>query len=546
MTTSLLRAIVVVLAALVAGIAWALASPIGASPDDDYHMASTWCPMPLEESGCNPMLDPEGKMTVEVPESLVTATCYAFNGEASAACQLSSSDTKLARTSRVDTGEYPGGFYKVMHLFVGENVDASIVAMRLFNVALSIGLFAGVAATMNRAGRRVLTVAVLASIVPLGTFMIASVNPSSWSITGVTVAWLSLHSYLTAETPVKKWAAAGLFAVGSAMAVASRADAAIYLVVVSIVIVFLHLKTVIAKPVLAWPAAVMVIVGAIGFFTSGQSGVASSGVGTYAEQSGLGLLVSNMQELPRIYVGFFGLQWGLSWFDTPMPTLTWFPALFIGLAIAFVGLRRMDRIKALSMLAILGVLVVLPLLILQMSSAQVGSGVQPRYLLPLLPVLLGVGWIGVDRTKSERLSRAQAALVAAGLTLANSMALHQVLRRFIVGLDVPAMRLDKHVEWWWDAAPSPMAVWTIGSLAFAVMTSVLFHHGLADDPRPARVEAQPRAEIAPAVTTRVMPVVERPRAREVEATQPTPAVERPRSAPIAPDPADDEATRVIE
>ena len=39
--------VVVLAAALVSGICWSLASPIGASPDDDYHQASIWRPVPL-------------------------------------------------------------------------------------------------------------------------------------------------------------------------------------------------------------------------------------------------------------------------------------------------------------------------------------------------------------------------------------------------------------------------------------------------------------------------------------------------------------------
>ena len=38
---------VLALAMLGAGFAWALASPIGAAPDEGYHMASIYCPPPV-------------------------------------------------------------------------------------------------------------------------------------------------------------------------------------------------------------------------------------------------------------------------------------------------------------------------------------------------------------------------------------------------------------------------------------------------------------------------------------------------------------------
>jgi hypothetical protein len=41
------------------------------------------------------------------------------------------------------------------------------------------------------------------------------------------------------------------------------------------------------------------------------------------------------------------------------------------------------------------------------------------------------------------------------------------LRRYLTGVDGAGWNLDSGVEWWWTMAITPMAVWTIGSLAFA-------------------------------------------------------------------------------
>ena len=38
--------------ALIALIAWSLASPIGASPDDDFHLASIWCADAADTAAC--------------------------------------------------------------------------------------------------------------------------------------------------------------------------------------------------------------------------------------------------------------------------------------------------------------------------------------------------------------------------------------------------------------------------------------------------------------------------------------------------------------
>ena len=56
--------LIVVIAAAVAGLAWAISSPIGSSPDEDYHLASIWCPPPVESSGCRVQMDAQGTTTV--------------------------------------------------------------------------------------------------------------------------------------------------------------------------------------------------------------------------------------------------------------------------------------------------------------------------------------------------------------------------------------------------------------------------------------------------------------------------------------------------
>ena len=68
-------------------LGWVLASAPGASPDDDYHMASVWCPPPLESSGCVVVIVEDGTPHVEVPDAVVNAsTCYRFQPNISAGC----------------------------------------------------------------------------------------------------------------------------------------------------------------------------------------------------------------------------------------------------------------------------------------------------------------------------------------------------------------------------------------------------------------------------------------------------------------------------
>ena len=59
--------------------------------------------------------------------------------------------------------------------------------------------------------------------------------------------------------------------------------------------------------------------------------------------------------------------------------------------------------------------------------------------------------------------------VTVAIAVAQAAALHQVLQRYIVGLDQPGFDLDRTVEWWWSWMPGPMLTWVVASLAFAYL-----------------------------------------------------------------------------
>src|SRR5665647_789409 len=104
--------LIVVIAAAVAGLAWAISSPIGSSPDEDYHLASIGCPPPVESSGCRVQTDAQGTTTVALNARVVAApACYAFHPDTSAACIWAIPADMTVNDGRYDRGEYPVGFY---------------------------------------------------------------------------------------------------------------------------------------------------------------------------------------------------------------------------------------------------------------------------------------------------------------------------------------------------------------------------------------------------------------------------------------------------
>jgi hypothetical protein len=113
-------------------------------------------------------------------------------------------------------------------------------------------------------------------------------------------------------------------------------------------------------------------------------------------------------------------------------------------------------------------MIVYPVVMLGLSGAKVGTGFQPRYLLPLLVILTGVSMLS-RRVVASPFTQFQAVVVTGALGVAQSLSLHTQIRRYVTGLDEGGINLDRGREWWWDLPISATATWVAGSVAFAVL-----------------------------------------------------------------------------
>ncbi|HYH72215.1 MAG TPA: DUF2142 domain-containing protein [Nocardioides sp.] len=467
----LLSTAVVALAAVVCGAMWALSSPPGSSPDDGYHQTTIWCvDATTSPSTCRVVGESEttGGPVVEVPALVANASCYAFAPAESGACQRTLEGQRTT-TEAIDDGSYPGGFYRVMHLLVRDSVPESIVVMRVFNVALAALLLGAIALVSTASVRRLMVLTLAPVLVPLGWFILASVNPSSWALSGLTAYGFALHTLLLADGR-RRIVAGVLGGVGLAMALSARGDAPVYAGVVTVALCALHWRTVWAdKRLLALP----VVVGAVCLWRVLVAAQVASIAGASAEtERTLREVVPNLLvEWPALFSGMFGYAFGLGWLDTAVNSVTAYPvALIIGF-LGLSGLGRMSPAKAVAAVLIFLPMVVLPLMTLYRTRLIVGESVQPRYILPLMPMLLAVLLTERMAGRTLRLGRVQSVLIWLALTVATTAAIYANARRYVTGVDGPTLIDD--LEWWWQSAPSPAAVTLIGGAAFAVFAAPL-------------------------------------------------------------------------
>ena len=472
------------------GAAWAVSSPLGASPDDDYHLGSIWCPPPLSESGCSTGYTDRGTFGPVVPESVSSTkvACYAFHGDESAVCALNNSDDRTMVTDRWDDGNYPWGYYQFHHHFIAHDADRAGVTMRVINVGIAIVLIGAIGALMPSAMRRGYVLAIPAAWTPMGIYFIASNNPSSWAFTGVFAFAAGLWA-ATQSLGWRRWCLIGAAALGAVLACTSRGDSAFFLFVVTAALAFA-----VRWRRDRWPEALLAVVSSIiGIIVMRSTNVASTHLATAEGEprSLISLIGDNMSYLPQYLAGFYGYRWGPGWLDVDYNGSVSTVGLVIAGAVFVAGARTWSWRKAMTLLMLVGAMAGVPTLLGILQGFNNVATYQPRYMMPLWIVFL---FFMLTMERRERtLSRPQAAAVGVLLVGTHFWALFVLLLRYTHGSSVLMFNMSKTAVWWWPGAPvGPNMVWALGTVCFAAAITfglLLTREEVDEKPRTEAVEA---------------------------------------------------------
>jgi len=447
--------------------AWSVSSPVGASPDDDFHLASIWCGLGDREGLCENRDD--DAVQRYVPTAVTTATCYAFHSGESADCWDGEADG-MSKVKRANVDRlYPPLFYGTMSIFASPNVAASVMAMKLFSSAVAVGLLTSVFFALPRRLRPTLIISVAATAVPLGMFVYGSTNPSSWALLSAATVWLTLYAALEAEGR-RRWVLLGLAVLGAILGGGARADAAVYAVFGVLIALLLGLRTR-RPPLVPLVVAGVIVVMSVIFYLSAWQGASIVG-GIESERPPLSgsQHVSNLLSAPSLWMGALG-GWGLGWLDTPMPALVSVLAGAVFWGAFFVGGGRASVRRGIAIGLGVAAMWLVPVVLLAQSRMLVGELIQPRYLMPLMIITLGAASARLDIAWAWGGFRSIAAVAA--LSVANITALHTNIQRYTTGLDQFSANPGAGAEWWWAWAPSPLLVWLGGGLAFAATLTLL-------------------------------------------------------------------------
>ncbi|WP_080462019.1 DUF2142 domain-containing protein [Actinomyces gaoshouyii] len=478
------------------GLGWALVSPVGGSPDDDYHLGSIWCPPPVESSGCGTKVI-NNEVQVYVPETVSQRTsCFSYpDSDGTLLCKGALSDDEYTYSRRYDAGNYPGGYYWFHHLFVSDDVTGSVLIMRGVNILIAMVLLGSIGWLLPSRYRESLALTILVAWMPMGLYFVASNNPTSWALSGTLAYAAALFGALRTEGR-RRWALLGLAAIGALVSCSARGDSAFFMLVISLAVLVgaPWTRRILPEACLALTAS------AVGVWIMQSTGQASalSSVSPSEEAIPLVMRLSSLvTSLPEYFAGFYGQRWGAGWFDIPFDGAPSTIAIGLVVACLLIGARRVGRRKALSALIVFGAIAGVPLVVsLQAGFSRVYQ-YQPRYMLPLLAILLFL-WLAMS-VKGGHVVGAQVWMIGIGSVIVNAYALRRVMERYTHGrldLDHPVYSLDLSLRWWWSDFPlTPEYTWRVLVLVYAVAIASM---ALLVWRRPARPIAEPAAPTATA------------------------------------------------
>lgn len=438
---------------------WALATPIGASPDEPAHLVKAASVVRGEFIGAPGSFG----HIVEVPRYVSHShaqTCYAFDNREEADCATEAP----APTDELVEGSTTAGLYNPLYylltgwpsLLAGDS--SGIYGMRIASAIVVSGFLALAFGLLWSWRRRVLPVIGLAvATTPMVLFLGGTVNPNALEITATLAAFTGMLTIIR-ERHLPLAPSAAIVLAGAAVAGNMRGLSILWLVVALLVpLVLLRgeellsllrrrpVQVVIAGAALAFVAAAAWLLGTNSLGAAVDDPITETiapGVGAPWYYGAWWTFQATLDYLQGA-IGIFG------WLDTPSPLFVfavW--STFAGGLLLLACILLRGRALVFAALLVLATIALPPI----MQAVYItGGGIiwQGRYILPVLVcAALGVATVLSDVLPSQGPALRRLAVVVAVLWSAAQLhAFATALRRYAVGLDASWADLITAAEW---------------------------------------------------------------------------------------------------
>ncbi|WP_368498926.1 DUF2142 domain-containing protein [Herbiconiux sp. A18JL235] len=483
------------------GTLWALATPIGGSPDEPAHVVKAGSVvrgelLPERMIASGGVLDVPAALDWEYEQG-----CFAFYADTPASCAPEfTGDPDQVVESHSSASLYNPVYYWLVGWPSLVLPDTSgIYAMRIVSAVLtSFFVAASIFLIGSWRSRRIPTLAVMAGLTPIAIYLMGTVNPNALEYTGGLALFTAMLSITLQPDPRRLPARLALLTTAAVLVSNTRGISPLWVAALLVVPLLLltgrELLALLRRPAVIVSIVVIIAGAAVSAWwtlRSNSLGTApSAGPSVVPENEGVGLspiegffgLIGNFYQQLRQMVGILG------WLDTTLHPVVYyisyalFALLIVGVVLWVRG-RRLVFVIALALVFFFA-----PPVVQAFYVTQGGFIWQGRYTLVLLMALL-VGMAAAMATSPRFVSRPAPRVLpvlawvgAAGWAFATAYAFATTMRRFASGYatDWPAM-LEP------DAWVPPLGSFTLIALYALVtaafgLTVVLL--GRDDRPRP--------------------------------------------------------------
>jgi hypothetical protein len=479
--------------------AWAVATPLGGSPDEPAHIIKAASVVRGQLIG-NPTRA-QAVTSVRVPVDLADASrwpCYAFNANVEPNCEKPLQNGSGLRTATTSAGLYNPLYYLLVgwpSLLTGRPW-LSVIAMRLVSAVISCFFLAGAFCGLMMFRRALISgIGFLAAVTPMVFFLNGAVNPNSLEIAAGS-ALLTTLLVLVRGPAVRHWYLVLGFVVLSGVLLANaRGISPLWMGLIGAIVVVAaapgRLATLLAR-VSVWATLAILAIG-VGFagwwilHTDTLERMGSyPGAGQTTPLAGFETMILLRSFDPGL-IGTFG------WLDTPAPEFVY--ALWSFLAFAVVGACFVVcRGRLLwSVLVAVGGFMILPAAVQAASVERSGYIWQGRYSLVVYAAVILSGTVAAARSlpNSLRLPGRWATrlfwILTAAVALGQGFALLDTTRRYAVGEAGTYTSFFLHPVW---TPPGGVFIWPIVLLVGFALVVVVWTAWLRARPDEVSIETQ--------------------------------------------------------
>ena len=491
-----LRSLVIAMTGLVVAMAaWSLSSPPLSTPDEILHIANIWCANEADGLECISK-EPNEQGAIIGTHSFAVPSCFWRQANIPAHCRENANGTAGFLLLQ-DGSYYHAGFQKTMNTFISGDGAFSLLRMKLFNSLLFVVLVGVLLCFVSSALAKSTLTALAVTFSPFGIWLVASINPSGWGITGLAMVWAFTvavyHALLThrkfdrvSVVPVSIVVIALVISVF--LATQARRDVmAFTIVVIAVVMTVESIRTALdhaserlrlrlrrSRWIASLIAAAVVL---WGIRYGSLLGFSYRGTLASFNESGPSLsvwLTSWLTHFPAVFLDAYGSS-GLGENDIKISQFVSIASLLVLGGVLSYATAKLSWLQ-LSSFAILGLAFAA---IMWFASIELDLyNVPGRYVMPLFPVIVGT-YVYYSKSEVQFFDVERTRYVAIGLLgFAHALGLYAVVERYSAGssggIRVIPVRFD---EWWWEFLPiGPNGVVLLGSAGWVIFLVYAFRY----------------------------------------------------------------------